>query len=113
GGGRRRGLCGSPPRGGGVDPGAPAVFRWSCGSWRVNAELPGPAGFTGASQFVRPDDIADSVPCGDDIGTFVEAVRPYAVGGFTEIALVQVGGDHQQPFLDWAEKTLLPALRDL
>ncbi|MEU6019726.1 hypothetical protein ABZ826_39030 [Streptomyces sp. NPDC047515] len=34
-------------------------------------------------------------------------------GGPGQIALVQVGGDHQQPFLDWAEKALLPALRDL
>lgn len=58
-----------------------------------------------ASQFVRPDDIADSIPCGDNVGTFVEAVRAYAAAAFTEIALVQVGGDHQQPFLDWAEKT--------
>jgi hypothetical protein len=33
--------------------------------------------------------------------------------GFTEIALVQVGGDHQRPFLDWAETKLLPALREL
>ena len=44
---------------------------------------------------------------------FVEAVRPYVDAGFTEIALVQIGGDHQHPFLDWAEKKLLPALKDL
>lgn len=64
-------------------------FRWSVGSWKVNAELPGPAGFARVSQFVRPDDIANSIPCGDDVGTFVEAVRPYAEAGFTEIALAQ------------------------
>jgi hypothetical protein len=44
---------------------------------------------------------------------FVEAVRPYAAAGFTEIALVQVGGEHQRPFIDWAQKELLPALREL
>nr|WP_281416696.1 hypothetical protein [Actinocrinis puniceicyclus] len=33
--------------------------------------------------------------------------------GFTEVALVQVGGRHRQPFLDWVEKKLLPALREL
>lgn len=57
--------------------------------------------------------MSSSVPCGDDVDTFVEAVHPYAEAGFTEIALVQVGGDHQEPFFDWAEKTLLPALRDM
>lgn len=54
-----------------------------------------------------------AIPCGDDIDTFMEAVRPYVEAGFTEIALVQVGGDQQLPFIAWAEKTLLPALREL
>ena len=26
--------------------------------------------------------------------------------------MVQIGGDSQPEFLDWSEKTLLPALRD-
>jgi G6PDH family F420-dependent oxidoreductase len=88
-------------------------FRWFGGGWKVNADLPGTAGFAAASQFVRPEDVAESIPCGDSVGDFVEAVRPYAEAGFTEVALVQVGGDAQKPFLDWAEKTLLPALREL
>ncbi|WP_370349525.1 LLM class F420-dependent oxidoreductase [Catenulispora sp. EB89] len=88
-------------------------FRWFGGGWKVNAELPGTAGFDAASQFVRPEDVAESIPCGDAVEDFVEAVRPYADAGFTEVALVQVGGDAQQPFLAWAEKTLIPALREL
>ncbi|MFI6764812.1 LLM class F420-dependent oxidoreductase [Streptomyces sp. NPDC050355] len=88
-------------------------FRWMVGGWRVNAELPGPAGFEDATQYVRPDDIAAAVPCGDDVGRFVEAVRPYVDTGFTEVALVQIGGDRQEPFLRWAEAELLPALREL
>ncbi|OEJ51328.1 LLM class F420-dependent oxidoreductase [Streptomyces agglomeratus] len=88
-------------------------FRWFGGGWKVNAELPGPAAFAGATRFVRPEDVAESIPCGSDVGAFVEAVRPYADAGFTEIALVQVGGEHQRPFIDWAEKELLPALREL
>jgi G6PDH family F420-dependent oxidoreductase len=35
------------------------------------------------------------------------------LGGFDEIALVQIGSDHQDAFIDWAEKELLPALRSL
>jgi G6PDH family F420-dependent oxidoreductase len=87
-------------------------FRWFGGGWKVNAELPGPASFDGATRFVTPEDVAASIPCGDDVDAFIEAVRPYADAGFDEIALVQVGGDQQEPFIQWAEKTLLPALRD-
>ncbi|MFD9471897.1 LLM class F420-dependent oxidoreductase [Streptomyces goshikiensis] len=86
-------------------------FRWSAGGWRVNAELPGPAAFDQATRYVRPQDIAESIPCGDGTDEFVDAVRPFADAGFTEIALVQVGGSHQRPFIDWAESVLLPALR--
>ncbi|MEU1014182.1 LLM class F420-dependent oxidoreductase [Streptomyces sp. NPDC005900] len=88
-------------------------FRWSVGGWPVNSELPGPSGFAGATRHVTPEDIARQIPCGDDVDDFVAAVRPYVEAGFTEIALVQVGGDHQRTFIDWAEKNLLPALRDL
>ncbi|KJY44507.1 5,10-methylene tetrahydromethanopterin reductase, partial [Streptomyces sp. NRRL S-444] len=86
-------------------------FRWSLGGWRVNAELPGPAAFEQASRYVRPEDVAESIPCGEDVNVFVDAVRPFVDAGFTEVALVQVGGAHQYPFLEWAEATLLPALR--
>ncbi|MFJ2828235.1 LLM class F420-dependent oxidoreductase [Streptomyces sp. NPDC087263] len=88
-------------------------FRWSVGGWPVNSELPGPSGFAGATEYVTPQDVAQTIPCGDDVDLFVKAVRPYAEAGFTEIALVQVGGDQQLPFIAWAEKELLPALREL
>lgn len=88
-------------------------FRWALGGRPVNAELPGPSGFEGATRYVTPQDTAGAVPCGDDVDTFMEAVRPYVEAGFTEIALVQVGGDQQLPFIAWAEKALLPAPREL
>ncbi|MFJ6982693.1 MULTISPECIES: LLM class F420-dependent oxidoreductase [unclassified Streptomyces] len=87
-------------------------FRWFGNGWKVNAELPHPDSFEAATRFVTPDDVAEAIPCGDDTDAFVEAVRPYAEAGFTEIALVQIGGDSQPAYLDWAEKSLLPALRD-
>jgi hypothetical protein len=43
----------------------------------------------------------------------VEAIRPYLETGFTEVALVQIGADVQEPFMAWAEEKLLPALRAL
>ncbi|MFE9768125.1 LLM class F420-dependent oxidoreductase [Streptomyces sp. NPDC005808] len=88
-------------------------FRWSVGGWPVNSELPGPSGFARATEHVTPQDVAGTIPCGDDVDVFIDAVRPYAEAGFTEIALVQVGGDQQLPFIAWAEKELLPALREL
>lgn len=88
-------------------------FRWAVGGWKVNSELPGPAAFAEATQHVREEDIAQAIPCGDDVSDFVEAVRAYTDAGFTEVALVQVGGEHQQSFIDWAATTLLPALREL
>ncbi|MFE2673536.1 LLM class F420-dependent oxidoreductase [Streptomyces hygroscopicus] len=88
-------------------------FRWFGSGWKVNSELPGPASFAGATQFVRPEDVAASIPCGDDVEEFTQLIRPFVDAGFTDVALVQIGGDHQRPFLDWAEKQLLPALREL
>jgi G6PDH family F420-dependent oxidoreductase len=87
-------------------------FRWFGGGWAVNADLPTTAGFAGASQFVRPDDVAASIPCGAEVQPIVDAVAAYWEAGFTDIALVQVGGDQQNDFLDFAEAELLPALRD-
>jgi G6PDH family F420-dependent oxidoreductase len=88
-------------------------FRWFGGGWKVNAELPGPAAFAAASRFVGKEDVAESIPCGPDVRTHVEAVREFVKAGFTHVALVQIGGEHQDGFLEWSEKELLPALRDL
>jgi G6PDH family F420-dependent oxidoreductase len=87
-------------------------FRWFAGGWAVNADLPTTAGFAGASKFVRPDDVAQQIPCGPDVEPIVEAVSAFWDAGFTDIALVQVGGDTQTEFLRFAESELLPALRE-
>jgi G6PDH family F420-dependent oxidoreductase len=86
-------------------------FRWFAGGWAVNADLPTPAGFAGASKFVRPEDVAEQIPCGPDLDAIVEAVKPFWEAGFTDIALVQVGDELQQRFLDEAAAPLLEKLR--
>jgi G6PDH family F420-dependent oxidoreductase len=88
-------------------------FRWFGGGWKVNSELPGTAAFAAASQFVREEDVEEQIPCGADAGRVVESVKEFADAGFTHVALVQIGGDQQGPFLDWAGRELLPALRAL
>ncbi|MFE9428531.1 TIGR03557 family F420-dependent LLM class oxidoreductase [Kitasatospora sp. NPDC006697] len=87
-------------------------FRWFAGGWRVNAELPGPAAFDAASRHVRPEDVAQAVPCGDRVEHVAAAVRAFAEAGFAEVALLQIGGESQPQFIDWAERELLPALRE-
>ena len=87
-------------------------FRWFAGGWKVNAELPGPPAFAGATQYVRPEDVAATIPCGPDVQPIVDSVSAFWQAGFTDVALVQIGGDdHQDGFFEFAERELLPALR--
>jgi G6PDH family F420-dependent oxidoreductase len=87
-------------------------FRWFAGGWKVNAELPGPAGFAAATQFVTKEDVAENIPCGNDLDAVVSAVEPFWKAGFTHVALVQIGGDHQDEFFDAARDRILPVLRE-
>lgn len=86
-------------------------FRWFAGGWAVNADLPTTAGFAAATQFVRPQDVAAQIPCGPDLDAIVEAISPYWEAGFTDIALVQVGDQTLDAFLDQAAQPLLEKLR--
>ncbi len=88
-------------------------FRWFAGGWAVNADLPTTAGFAAASQFVRPEDVAEQIPCGPDLDAIAEAVKEYVDAGFTDVALVQVGDEGQFEFLAQTAEPLLKTLRDL
>jgi G6PDH family F420-dependent oxidoreductase len=103
-------ICWDPDRDRAVER-AHREFRWFGGGWKVNAELPGPSGFEGATQFVRPEDVAGSIPCGPDVGAIVDSVREFEKAGFTDVAVIQIGDEHQSAFLDFAQRDLLPALR--
>ncbi|MEV4312553.1 TIGR03557 family F420-dependent LLM class oxidoreductase [Actinocrispum sp. NPDC049592] len=85
-------------------------FRWFGGGWKVNAELPDVTSFAAATAYVTPEDVALSIPCGPDPEPILAQIDEYAKAGFTDLALVQIGGDHQDAFLDFAKTTLLPAL---
>ncbi len=88
-------------------------FRWFGLGWKVNADLPNPESFEAATQFVTPEQVADSLACGPDLDVHLEKIKPFIDAGFTEVALVQIGADHQTEFMNWAERELLPALRSL
>jgi G6PDH family F420-dependent oxidoreductase len=86
------------------------LFRWSLGGWKVNAELPGTAAFASASATVRDEDVADQIPCGNDIDAVVKAAAAFFDAGFTDLALVQIGADRQDDFFD-AAPDLISAVR--
>ncbi len=86
-------------------------FRWFTGDWTVNAELPLPVSFDGASKTVKREDVSEKMPCGPDVARHVAGVRQFEDAGFTDIALVQVGAETQAQFISWAATELLPALR--
>jgi G6PDH family F420-dependent oxidoreductase len=88
-------------------------FRWFAGGWAVNSDLPTPAGFAGASQFVRPEDVAEQIACGPDLDELAESARPFLDAGFTDLAIVQIGDELQQQFLDEVAEPLLERLRAL
>lgn len=104
-------LCYDPDRDAAVAR-AHQQFRWFGLGWKVNADLPNPESFAAATQLVTPGQVADQLPCGPDVEEHVTKIQPFIDAGFTEIALVQIGAE-QQPFLQWAEHELLPALRGL
>ncbi|MBM6406124.1 LLM class F420-dependent oxidoreductase [Phycicoccus sp. CSK15P-2] len=103
-------ICWDPSRDAAVTR-AHEQFRWFAGGWKVNADLPTPMGFSGATQFVREEDVAESIACGPDLDHIVESVAPFWEAGFTDVALVQIGGDTQQRFLDEVAPELLEKLR--
>ncbi|MCJ1694235.1 TIGR03557 family F420-dependent LLM class oxidoreductase [Rathayibacter caricis] len=105
-------ICWAPDKEQGIAL-AHEQFRWFAGGWAVNADLPTPAGFSGASKFVRPEDVAEQIACGPDLDELAESFAPYIEAGFTDIALVQVGDELQQRFLDEAADGLLERLRAL
>lgn len=89
------------------------LFRWSLTNWKVNAELPSPAAFDSVSETVRPEDVAKVAPFGSDAGPVLEAAKQFFDAGYTDLALVQVGGDQQASFLAAATTEIIPELRKL
>ncbi|HEU4361060.1 MAG TPA: TIGR03557 family F420-dependent LLM class oxidoreductase [Mycobacterium sp.] len=103
-------ICWDPDRDVAVER-AHHQFRWAVLGWPAMADLPTPAAFAAATRFVRPADVAAGIPCGPDLAAIVDAARAYRQAGFTDIALLQIGGETQQRFLDEAAEPLLAALR--
>ncbi|MCU1391176.1 MAG: F420-dependent oxidoreductase, family, partial [Ilumatobacteraceae bacterium] len=85
-------------------------FRWSALGWKVQAELPNPINFDAASKYVRPDDLAKTIPHGPEVAKYVAAARTSSEAGFDRVAFVQVGDD-QEAFFDFWDRELRDALQ--
>ncbi|WP_159603249.1 TIGR03557 family F420-dependent LLM class oxidoreductase [Agromyces humi] len=83
--------------------------RWALTGWKVMSELPNPANFEAASQVVRPEDVAASMPCGPDAAKHLEAIREYEQVGYDHVVLANNGPD-PDGFMDFFAKELKPAL---
>jgi G6PDH family F420-dependent oxidoreductase len=87
-------------------------FSFGVHGWKLNAELPTPAGFEAAARTVRPEDVKEMVACGPDPERHVAAVKKFVQAGYDHVVLLGVGSD-QEGFLSFWQKELAPRLRKL
>ncbi|HMO97456.1 MAG TPA: TIGR03557 family F420-dependent LLM class oxidoreductase, partial [Tepidiformaceae bacterium] len=77
--------------------------------WNVKTDVATPDGFESIAELVRPEDIAEAIPCGPDLDIIRESIRSATAAGFDHITLHQIGprlGD----FIDLFERELAPSL---
>jgi G6PDH family F420-dependent oxidoreductase len=75
------------------------------------SELSLPRHFEQAAMTVREEDVRDKVVAGANVEDFVQRIQTYADAGLDHVFLHQVGKE-QEPFFNFAERELLPALHD-
>lgn len=68
-------------------------FRFGAPGWKVMAELPNPVNFDAATDAVRPEDLAESIPHGPDSEPYIEATKEFLDAGFDKVSFVPVGDD--------------------
>ena len=68
------------------------------------SELPNPVNFAAASKTVREEDVAESIPCGPDPESHVQAIKKFVDAGFQHIALLQAGADQEGFIRFWSEE---------
>jgi len=85
-------------------------FRFGIQGWEVAAELPNPAYFEAATQFLFDEQIGDAVPHGPDPEPYVQAMQGFLDAGFSNIAIVPVGDDFDAT-MDFWENDVRPQLQ--
>ena len=80
-------------------------FRFSALGWAVNSELPSVQGFEAATQFVKPEDLANAIATGPDVEAHVGLIRKYVDAGYDHVVLI-CPGPHQDRFIDFFQNEL-------
>jgi G6PDH family F420-dependent oxidoreductase len=75
--------------------------------------LPTPAHFEQASELVKPEQVAGTVPCGPDPQRHLSSLREYADAGYDEVYVQQIGPEQDAFFEAWAEHVLPVARREV
>ncbi len=101
-------LAWAPTREAGIE--TAKRFRFGMQGWEVAAELPNPAYFEAATQFLTDDQIDEAIPNGPDPEPYVTAVQEFIDAGFRRIAVVPVGDDVDATLEFWHDQ-VLPELR--
>ncbi len=73
--------------------------------------LPTPAHFEQASELVSEEMVAETIPCGADMGRHLEAIRRYEEAGFDELYIQQVDGEHGR-FFEVYSNEILPRFQE-
>jgi G6PDH family F420-dependent oxidoreductase len=66
--------------------------------------LPTPRHFEQASTLVTPDMVASAMPCGPDVERHVRAISEFALAGYDEVYVQQVGSEQEAFFEFWSEQ---------
>jgi G6PDH family F420-dependent oxidoreductase len=69
------------------------LFRFGLLGWGVLAELPNPANFEEAAEFITVDDVRETFACGPERERHIEVAKEFAGAGFDHLALVNAGPD--------------------
>jgi G6PDH family F420-dependent oxidoreductase len=88
------------------------LWRTSGVPGELSQELRSPALFEQASTLVTVESMAESMPCGPEVGPIVEAVREYQDAGFDRLYINQIGHE-QEAFFEFFAKELAPALAEV
>ena len=88
------------------------VFPNTGAPGELTTELVLPRQFEQVAKLLRPEQLAEKVPCGPDPEPVVEQCRTYLDAGFTHLYFHQVGPDQEGFFRFW-ERELRPRLERL
>ena len=88
-------------------------FRWFGAAGRSTPSCPGRTPSPAPPSSYAARTCPTPSPADPTSTPIVEAAKQWKDAGFTDLAFVQIGDETQEEYIRWAEKDLLPALREI